>query len=231
VRKLRLPYGLKLAILGFLVGIIILAQPGPVYSATPIILDSLFLDWVGEPCIADPAGDAYNSTSDLINFCFTTNPNDPTAYFMAERPGGSQYFRFRLLIDTDNDGVYNESSDRYLSVDYDPHGNRSDVWVNLYSGSGQFLMNVADNVDWGESNPEGGGRVEWGVGFSALGIVPGQPIRIVLETYHGQTLSDSSVEVQWSPADALGWLLLGVLIAGGAAWFSLLQKRGESQTC
>jgi hypothetical protein len=71
-------------------------------------------------------------------------------------------------------------------------------------------------MPWGESGK--GRRVEWGVTFSDLGIAPPQTIRMQLVSYSGNKISDGVVEVQWSPANALGWYLLIILGAFGLSF-------------
>jgi hypothetical protein len=39
-----------------------------------------------------------------------------------------------------------------------------------------------------------------------------------LESHQGSTIADTTQEVQWSPANALGWALILILVAGGAVW-------------
>ncbi|MDQ7029747.1 MAG: hypothetical protein Q9O62_08215, partial [Ardenticatenia bacterium] len=63
---------------------LLLALAGVVVAASPIVLDGLFGDWAGHPNVPDPQGDAVTA-ADLVAFFFDTNPNEETAYFMAER--------------------------------------------------------------------------------------------------------------------------------------------------
>ncbi|GAP07143.1 MAG TPA: hypothetical protein DEQ80_09265 [Anaerolinea thermolimosa] len=196
-----------------------LISPGAVKAAADIILDGAFGDWAGQICIPDPAGDAASQESDLLNFCFANNPDDPTAYFMVERPNSKGWMEIWLYLDTNNNGLYQEATDRRVRVSYKPQGNHSSVDVSLYTGSGNFIGNIATGMDWGESMHDNGGRVEWGVSLDSLGLQAGQPIRMFVQTMLGGTISDSTVEVQWSPANALGIPILAGILLVGSAWF------------
>jgi hypothetical protein len=184
-------------------------------SAT-ILLDGLFDDWLGQPNVPDIQGDAWNSHTDISAFYFTNNPDQDYLYFMAERwEPGAQGLDLRLIIDTNNNGDMTETVDRMIDVQYHPNeGGRTDV--NLYDGAGGFLNQIADRINWGE--PGNGSKVEWGVTFSDLGIAPYQTIRIQLVSYSGNKVSDDVAEVQWSPANALGWYLLVFLGTIGLGW-------------
>lgn len=196
-----------------------LISPAFVKAAANIVLDGAFGDWAGQICIPDPPGDAASQESDLLNFCFANNPDDPTAYFMVERPNSKGWMEIWLLLDTNNNGLYQEASDRRVRVSYKPQGNHSSVDVALYNGTGGFLGNIATGMDWGESMHDSGARVEWGVSLASLGISAGQPIRMLAQTTLGGTISDSTVEVQWSPANALGIPILAGILLAGSAWF------------
>ena len=195
----------------------------------PIALDGFFGDWDGQANIDDPQGDAKNAPTDLQKFYFANNPNDETAYFMAERwSGGANPIGLRLYIDTNNNGVFNETSDRMVDLRYKPNKNDSGVDVQLFDGSGTFLSSIATAIDWGESQAEGGRRVEWGVSFNQLGILPNQTIRIYVQSMYGNSVSDrvpDSGDIQWSPATALGVPLLILLILAGAGWLFYQRKK------
>ncbi len=78
-------------------------------AADDIILDGAFADWVGQSGITDPVGDASRPFDDLTGFYFATNPDDSTAYFMAERVSSNSPLNLVLLIDTNDDGVLRRS--------------------------------------------------------------------------------------------------------------------------
>lgn len=206
-----------------------LGQPTAQASGA-IVIDGQFADWDGHPYVADPPGDCNNERVDQIRFGFDTNPNDETAYFMAERAaGGNQPIGLRLLLDTDNDGVYGEPTDRIVELRYQPFKDNSSVDVNLLDGSGGLVAQIVSGADWGESIDEGARRVEWGIAFSQLGIFPGQAMRMQLEASPGNvsggSACDTSPEVQWSPANALGLPILGALAVAGAGWMAYQRRR------
>jgi hypothetical protein len=188
-------------------------------SASTIMLDGQFSDWAGQPCISDPADDCQNDRVDLVSFFFTTVPNDPTAYFMAETASGAnQPLGLRLQIDTDNDGIYTSAVDRIVLLRYQPNNNGSGVDVDLLDGQEGNVAEIAHGANWGESQE--GNHVEWGVSLAQLGVQAGQPLRMVLASQggndQGNSWCDETQEVQWSPADALGPALLLVIVLGVA---------------
>lgn len=196
----------------------------PVLAAGPIVLDGQFGDWTGMPNITDPNGDAGAPQNDLTAFYFATNPNEEKAYFMAERALASNNdLTLRLAIDTDNDGNYNEANDRVIIIDYRMVPPKSKVEVTLYDGTGRRIKSIANNQDWGENRP--GRRVEWGVSFVDLGIVPNQTLRMILTSLNGSNPDDSTSETQWSPAEALGWPLIILLILAGSGWLAWQRRK------
>ncbi|NUM43665.1 MAG: hypothetical protein HUU38_03085 [Anaerolineales bacterium] len=198
----------------------------PASAAGPITLDGNFFDWQGQTHITDPPGDANNDKTDIVQFAFATNPNDETAYFMAERlKGGSTEVIYYLYLDTDNDGIFSEANDRRIEIIYHPENNNSDVTVILYSGTGAELGVIASGANWGESREEGGEQVEWKVPFAALGIEPYQPIQMKLESRQGNHASDTTSVVQWSPADLLGVGLLAVILIGMSGWMAARRRQ------
>jgi hypothetical protein len=204
--------------------LLVLLPLTPAYAQSGgIVLDGFFDDWLGQPNVPDPLGDAANSHTDIAAFYFTNNPDQDYLFFMAERwNAGAQGLDLRLLIDTNNNGDYSESVDRIIAVSYHPNeGGRTEV--DLHDGTGGFLFQIANRVSWGE--PGKGRKVEWGVTFSDLGIAPYQTIRMQLLSYSGGKISDGVAEVQWSPANALGWFLLLLL---GAAGLIIVYSRRRS---
>jgi hypothetical protein len=185
-------------------------------QSAAIVLDGQFDDWLGQPNVPDGQGDARNNHSDLSAFYFANNPEQDYLFFMAERWDlGSEGLELRLFIDTNNNGSMTEPADRIVEVRYHPNqGGRT--YVDLYDGTGGFIKQVAYQMNWGQ--PGKAGKVEWGVTFSDLGIAPYQTIRMQLVSYHGTQVSDTVAEVQWSPANALGWYLLLFLGIIGVAF-------------
>jgi hypothetical protein len=209
---------------GLLLMMALVLSVSPVIAAGSIVLDGQFNDWAGMPDITDPTGDASASQNDLTHFYFATNPGEEKAYFMAERGlASSDDFILRLAIDTDNDGIYNEPNDRVIAINYWMVPPKSKVEIDLYDGTGQYLKSVAKNVDWGETRP--GRRVEWGVSFADLGIVPNQTLRMILTSMNGSAVDDSTSETQWSPADALGWPLIALVVLAGSGWLAWQRKK------
>ncbi|GAB4531558.1 MAG: hypothetical protein Fur0018_19610 [Anaerolineales bacterium] len=210
----------------FLMGLFF-STPRNAYAQTPgpIVLDSLFDDWIGQSCISDPQNDQTGpATTDIKSLCFATNPNDPTLYFMAERwTGGNQKVTYNLNLDTNQDGIV----DRVVEVKYDPKNTTSEVEVTVFDGNGNKIQKTADDMDWGESRTEGGFKVEWGVPMDILGITTGQTIDMWLDSRAGEgnTISDTTQLITWSPANALGIALLAVILLGGALWFTRLRRR------
>lgn len=205
--------------------LLLLSRPTPVFAAAPIVLDGNFGDWAGQTCIPDPPNDATDSKADILNFCFANNPNDPTSFFMIERQQANNPLDLQLYVDTNNNGVYGEGADRLITVFYNPQGAGSSVDVNVYSGTGQFLSTVVTGANWGEGGHLGGSRVEWRITFAALGIAVGQPIRMYVASMKSGSVSDNTVEVQWSPANALGVIILGGILVSGSVWYGYRRSR------
>lgn len=209
------------ALLMVLVAGFVLAAPA---EAANITLDGQFGDWAGQANVSDPPGDAQTAHTDLQAFFFANNPGVGTAYFMVERwQSGSQELTLNLYVDTDNNGNYGGSNDRRVKVDYGPNPNGR-VNVDLYNGAGTWLKSIAANASWGEAG-NNGRRVEWGVSFADLGIVAFQTIRVRLVSMEGNNVSDGVAEVQWSPANALGWPLLAVVAVVGVGWLIYRQRK------
>jgi hypothetical protein len=189
-------------------------------QSAAIVLDGQFDDWLGQPYVPDDQGDAQTNHSDLSAFYFANTPEQDYLYFMAERWDlGSEGLDLRLFIDTNNNGISNEPGDRIVEVRYHPNqGGRT--YVDLYDGTGAYLKQIAYQMNWGEAGKAG--KVEWGVTFSDLGIAPFQTIRMQLVSYHGTQVSDTVAEVQWSPANALGWYLL--IFLGGCGLVVLFRQ-------
>ncbi|UCF27314.1 MAG: hypothetical protein JSW42_11815 [Chloroflexota bacterium] len=194
---------------------LLLVMPARAQSGA-IVLDGQFDDWLGLPSVPDVQGDAQTNHSDLSAFYFTNNHDQDYLFFMAERwDAGSEGMELRLFIDTNNNGTYAEAADRLIELSYHPNqGGRT--YVDLYDGQGAYINQIAYQTNWGE--PGKGRRVEWGLNFTDLGIAPYQTIRMQLVSNHGTQLSDSVGEVQWSPANALGYWLLGLLTIAGLGW-------------
>ena len=214
-----------LALLGFT------AQPA--LAAGPIVVDGQFSDWDGQAYLDDPVGDAHIPSTDIERFYWATNPGDSTAYFMFQR--AQEHERrgvlYLLWVDTDNNGQYGEPQDRLVAVLYRAQNGDSVVQVTVLTGTGQAIRTYGG--DWGDSREEGGTRCEFGVSFDDLGITAGQAIRMFLQSApggQGDLISDRAPDagdVQWSPVDALGYGLLGMLLGGGVVLLTLTQRARE----
>jgi len=201
----------------------------PVLASGPIVLDSNMGEWPGHPYIDDPQDDTDEEENDIRRLYFDTNPNEEVLYFMLERwEDEDDRMNIQLFIDTNNNGHYNDPQDRRIFVRYRPRKKDSRVDVQVYDGTGGFIAQVVRHADWGESRQEGGKRVEWGAPFDVLGITPGQTIRMFAATTHNKhphKIEDTTQEVQWSPANALGWPLIGVVALGGACLLAWKRRR------
>jgi hypothetical protein len=198
-----------------------------VLGAGNIVLDGEFDDWAGQPCISDPTGDVVDPGTDITLFCFATNPGVSNAYFTTQTVDSSIEVTYFLYIDANNDGNFNDPSDIVVTINYKPTGNRSHVTVSWPGGS--------DGGGWGDSKHAGGLNVEWYVPFSAMGISAGQPIQMYLASSYGVSVLDTTAIVQWSPANALGWIMLGVILVGASVWMTFLSRKaarnsGKSST-
>jgi len=204
----------------------------PVRAAGLIVLDSLFDDWNGQAYVTDPQGDGGPRGADFTRFYFAVNPGVSTLFFMLERPPSNQKITIWQQFDMNNNGIFNEPSDRRVKVTYDPEKKNSQVDETIYTGNNQFIATYANNADWGESKNEGGKRVEWGVPMALLGMTPGQTINIGLTTNPGEGggSGDSlDTPVQWSPANALGPALLGVLLLAAVLWMARQRSRATQK--
>ena len=117
---------------------IFLACPQIVRAAVLIVLDGEFNDWAGQACFSDPAGDAASPQTDLLSYCFATNPNDPIAYFMVERKPSNKSVEIWLRVDVNNDGSYQSSQDRAIRIQYKPQGNHDSTTIDLLTGQINF---------------------------------------------------------------------------------------------
>lgn len=205
--------------LSFLLGALLLAL-APIkiaYATDPIVLDSNFTDWAGELSQSDASGDQSNASYDIVLFSWADNAGDSNTYFMVQRVGSTKNVWYWLYIDTNNNGVYNETVDRLVKVSYTPGGNGSIVDLYVYNGVGGTISSLTGQ-DWGQTNGEGGTMVEFRVSFSDLGISVGQTIRMYVESHSSTTnttvqdRAPDSGDIQWSPVDILGYPLLGAAV-------------------
>lgn len=214
----------------FLLGILLII-PTPALAAGIITLDGSFGDWSGQPCIGDPVGDASSDSNDLTNFCFVSDQTDEIAFFFIERlKDTNKPLNFTIFLDINDDGDYTDAVDRLIRGNYNANQNNTKVDVDLYDGQDVFLKEIAKGVDWGENGRNGASKVELGVSFADLGIAPGSTVAISMFTAstQGGAVDDGSLEVQWTPADALGWVLLGFLVVLASYKMVNKSRRKES---
>lgn len=213
-------------VLGVACALAVLVAAPAARAAGPIVLDGAFGDWSGRSFIADPQGDASknNGQGDIRALYWGTNPNDPTLYLMIEKWDAVNQppIWYVVQFDINNDGDYQDVVDRQLLVLYTSNARRSSVTVSLFNGEGDFLNLLALDEPWGDAGAGGGTRCEFKVSFQDLGIVPHQAITMRAFSEQGGS-QDSTAFVQISPANALGYLLLGVALLA-AAWH-LAQRR------
>jgi hypothetical protein len=206
--------------------VLLLTVPQALAAGPKITLDGQFVDWVGQVNVDDPRGDSTDKSTDLRVFYFRTDLDNQINYLMAEFwEQGSEPRVLHLYVDTNDDGVYGESIDRLAEVHYEPLKDRSSVHVLLFDGDGTFLGEITSDSDWGESVNGGARRLEWALRFEQLGILPGQVVRMRLEAVRDGSVSDTVTEIQATPADALGFPLLFVVVLAGATWLTYRRRQ------
>jgi hypothetical protein len=203
-----------------LMGFMLFRAAPVVLGAGTISLDGNFDDWSGQSCISDPTGDANGPETDIAQFCFATNAGVSNAYFMLQRlsaGSGGKPLNMTLYFDTNNDGSFETQAD----INYKANKDSGSVSVTWPGGG--------DSGNWGLGTNSGGDKAEWYVPFSAMGIAPGQAIQMYLVSWQGNNVSDSSDVVQWSPANALGYVLIAILLVGGSIWFTLVHRKNDQK--
>jgi hypothetical protein len=193
-----------------------------------IVLDGQFSDWAGKPCVSDPVGDA-QSNLDLSRFCFVSDMNAEDIYFMFERDGGSNSpTNWVIRMDINDDGDYNDPEDRLIDIRYNLSNNKSMVNVTLYNGGWGYLTTIASKADWGESGRDGGSRVELYSSFANLGITPGVAASVTMDIYSGNMTDVLDTPIQWTPANALGYVMLAVILISGSFWMARRMKKKKA---
>ncbi|MBI4304760.1 MAG: hypothetical protein HY678_00425 [Chloroflexi bacterium] len=209
-----------------------------------IVLDSNFTDWVGMPQLADPFDDTHRVHADLHRLYWANRVDTEINYWMVERfaldsgpfsgqNGHSTKVSYVVHVDTNDNGSFADPDDRQVLVEYAPTRSGSEVAVRVRAHGadsdhekGEQSSNddddwetIFEDKDWGDSETEGGLRVEFLVPWEDLGIVFGQSIRMFV-TAEDDRLPDTG-DVQWSPASILGRLVLGfvVVVGAGAVWY------------
>ena len=231
------------------------STPEPVLVVAPsfipastgnIAIDGAFSDWAGYPNLPDPLGDADKERGDLAAFYWANNGGAEVSYWMIERhpaqnedegkndnedADGSEQtkkVKYTIYIDADNNGNFTEEEDRRVLVDYQPRNNDSIVRVRVKRGRGGMTISSI-NGDWGESEAEGGQRVELQVSWDDLGITRGDVIRMYVESNWNDRVPDSG-DIQLSSVTVLGYWILGILLMGSALTFWYIKRKRE-RTC
>lgn len=217
----------------FIFAFAFLVLAGPASAAGAIKMDGKFDDWAGQAHVNDPAGDG-GTGGDIRAFFWATNAGESRLFFMVERtsPGGTAVnANYRHNFDVNNNGSYNDSVDRYAVVTYVPSRNRGYVLVRIYRPPGSLISSYGGY--WGEGTRDGQARCEYYVDMAALGIDPGQAIRMYLTSQ--ATPADrcpDTGDIQWSPVPALGPAgLAALLVLGTALIIFALKKKGETRAC
>lgn len=97
--------------------------------------------------------------------------------------------------------------------------------VCIYINKGGKITDYNDY--WGESALEGGSRCEFYVDMEELGMYPGQPIRMYVESRygHGDRCPDNG-DIQWSPIPIMPlWALITIFVAALLTGTYFIRKR------
>lgn len=205
-------------------------EAAPIPTASPpasaIALDGEFSDWAGRANISDAAGDARNARGDILRFYWGDNDGDERMYWMVERPAGfTNVVSYSVHLDMNNDGDFHDDVDRIVEARYHPRNDDSHVDVKVRRADNNRKLAEYKHNDWGESRPEGGGRVEFGVPFSDLGFSFGAAFRMYVESSFDDRAPDTG-DVQWSPVPVLGYVGAGLalLLGGLGVWWLRLRR-------
>ena len=210
--------------------------PVPPPPSGVITVDGNFSDWGGQSFISDACDDQTggNQKHDLHEFYWANNLNEEVNYHMIKRhtddddcdpfDGDNEQEddgKFILFIDTNNNGNFFEAGDRKVEIKHEPEdGGRVRVKVRRADDNG--VISDSGWNDWGETEGEGGLRLEFALDWNDLGISLGDVIRMYLTTYSGglgnpsikDRLPDSG-DVQWSPASIFGPVMLAIVTGLG----------------
>lgn len=215
--------------------------PVPPPPSGVITIDASFSDWSGQAFITDPFDDQTDRDHkhDLHEFYWANNLNEEVNYHMIKRHtkdgdpfdgdnGQDKEGKFILFIDGNNNGVFTDPSDRKIEIKHEPrNGGRVKVKVRRADNDGVISDSGWNN--WGETEGEGGLRLEFAIDWDDLGISLGDVIRMYVVSYKGKVgnpdgkdrLPDSG-DVQWSPASIFGPILLAIITGFGIVviwWF------------
>ncbi|MCZ6538981.1 MAG: hypothetical protein O6922_04045 [Chloroflexi bacterium] len=220
--------------------------PTPINTPMPpppsgiVTIDGSFGDWSGQAFISDLFEDQDGDEKyDLHELYWANNLNEEINYHMIKRHtedgdpfdgdnGQDNDGKFVLFIDGNNNNVFTDSSDRKVEIKHEPDkGGR--VKVKVRRADDNSVVSNSDWNSWGETEGEGGLRLEFALSWDDLDISLGDVIRMYLISYKGKVgdpddrdrLPDSG-DVQWSPASIFGPILLGIITAFGILviwWF------------
>lgn len=181
--------------------------------------------------------DAYDDQAsgyeyDLHELYWANNLNEEVNYHMIKRHttdgnpfdgenGQDKDGKFILYIDGNNDDDFFSPSDRHIEIKHEPD-NGGRVKVKVRQGDNNGLISDTGWNDWGETEGEGGLRLEFALSWADLGISLGDVIRMYLISYKGKVgnpdekdrLPDSG-DIQWSPASIFGPVLLALVTGFG----------------
>ena len=202
------------------------ASTSPVSASDPIILDSSFGDWAGEQNITDPTGG--NCAEDISQLWWADNAGESFTYWRVDRRScPNKSVTYIVYVDTNNDGVFTDNVDREVVVDYDPLPSSSDVDLTVRYADTDVTISQLANQDRGEDEAEGGRFVEFRASFADLGIAANQTIRMYVESFKYGTTNQKdrapeTGDIQWTPVDVLGHVLLVTVMAIGilVLWWS-----------
>jgi hypothetical protein len=215
--------------------------------ATPpagaITVDGSFNDWPGQAFISDSCVDQDDGDQkyDLHELYWANNLNEEVNYHMIKRhtddnacgpfDGDNEQEKdgkFILFVDTNNDGVFTGSVDRKVEIKHEPDNNGR-VKLKVRQADNDDVISDSGWNNWGETEGEGGLRLEFALSWDDLGISLGDVIRMYVISYKGKVgdpdlkdrLPDSG-DVQWSPASIFGPVLLAIITGFGILviwWF------------
>ena len=202
----------------------------PASSTSLIVLDGEFHDWEGQANIVDSASDASKQRGDILAFYWGDNESE-TMFWMVERATeeSTKLVIYSVHLDMNNNGDFNDDVDRIIEVQYQPRADDSRVDVKVRRADDNFKLAEYENRDWGESEQEGGSRVEFGVSVDDLEFSFGAAFRMYVESNFNDRAPDTG-DIQWSPMPILGYVGLGLVLGlGGVAiwWFRLRRYEGN----
>ena len=207
--------------------------PVPPPPSGVITIDGSFSDWNGQAFISDPFNDNIaGQENDLHELYWANNMNEEINYHMIKRHtrdgnpfdgsnGQKKDGKFLLIIDVNDNGVFTDSVDRNIEIKHEPD-NGGQVKVKVRRADNNEVISDSGWNSWGETEGEGGLRVEFALDWDDIGLNFGDVIRMYLISYKGNVASPEgkdrlpdSGDVQWSPASIFGPILLGIVTAFG----------------